>query len=62
VFLADCFALAFAGFDALTGAVDCNADVHAEYADFWVVFDAWDFDVFFEAEAEVAADVKGAFG
>ena len=47
----DCFVLAFAKFYALTWSVDGYADVHAEDADFRVVFDAWNFDVFFESES-----------
>ena len=48
-------------FYSLTRAINCNADIHTEDADFRVIFDAWDVDVFFETEAKVSAYVEGSF-
>jgi hypothetical protein len=61
MFWTDCFLLAFADFYALAGSVNGYADVHSEYAYFRVIFDAWNFDVFFEAKAKVSAYVECAF-
>ncbi len=47
MFWTDWFALAFAKFYPLTRSVDGNADVHTEDADFRVILDAWDIDMFF---------------
>ncbi len=58
MFWTDRFALALADLYALTGSVNGDADIHAEDADFRVVFDAWNFNVLFEAKAKVSSDVK----